>query len=354
MRSGFVFLSLLVLPACVRGSGELAGIADLLASLPTPSPWPSSTLTPSLSPSTTPTPTPAPTVPPTPLTTPAPTPTPTTPPTPEPMPTPTIVPLAWIRPSIFEMGQPPGDYYHMPGADETPHQVALTNWFVIQATEVTQSQWMDLMGNNPSYFNGNGGNPVEQVSWYDAVAYANALSAKSGLPKAYDLSSCVGKPGSGDFVCENVSMTSTSPYSAKGWRLPTEAEWELSYRAGTKTTWYFGSTPTSIRDYACIDQSNTRGTQPVGKLLPNAWGLFDMAGNVWEWCNDWYGDYPGRVDNPVGPTSGTRRVARGGSWNYRRDEARAASRGNIFTPEFRNFGLGFRLVKSEQALGFEP
>ncbi|MEB3297853.1 MAG: formylglycine-generating enzyme family protein, partial [Candidatus Sericytochromatia bacterium] len=178
----------------------------------------------------------------------------------------------------FQMGSPSGEADRSP--DETLHQVTLTHDFLIQATEVTQGQWRTLMGNNPSEFTGDDNRPVEQVSWYDAVAYANALSAREGLPKAYDLSSCSGTPGTDNYSCGNVTFTAATPYATTGWRLPTEAEWEYAYRAGTSTPWFFGSDSNLLGTYAWFSSNSGNKTQPVGQKQPNAWGLYDMAGNV--------------------------------------------------------------------------
>jgi formylglycine-generating enzyme required for sulfatase activity len=244
----------------------------------------------------------------------------------------------------FQMGSPSNESGR--NSDETQHQVTLTRDFLMQATEVTQAQWQALMGNNPSKFMGDSNRPVEQVSWYDAVAYANALSVADGLPKAYNLSSCSGTPGGGNYSCSNVTLTAATPYATTGWRLPTEAEWEYAYRAGTTTPWYFGSDSNLLGTYAWFYSNSGSTTHPVGQKQPNAWGLYDMAGNVWEWCQDWYGDYPGTVTDPTGPVSGSRRVIRGGSWNSDASLTRAAFRLITFFPDYRNDRIGFRLARS--------
>ncbi|MEB3237177.1 MAG: formylglycine-generating enzyme family protein [Candidatus Sericytochromatia bacterium] len=241
------------------------------------------------------------------------------------------------------MGSPVGE----PGrsSDETQHTVTLTRGFWMQSTEVTQGQWRALMGNNPSRFTGADNRPVERVSWYDAVAYANALSAKDGLANAYDLSSCSGTPGTGNYGCSNVTLTASTPYATTGWRLATEAEWEYAYRAGSTTPWYFGSDSNLLGTYMWFSSNSVYRTWPVGQKQPNAWGLYDMAGNVWEWCQDWYGSYPGTVTDPTGPTSGSNRVRRGGSWDNDASRARAASR-DPYRPDVRSLGIGFRLARS--------
>ncbi|MBM3260350.1 MAG: formylglycine-generating enzyme family protein [Candidatus Sericytochromatia bacterium] len=249
----------------------------------------------------------------------------------------------------FQMGSPSdelGSPSSEPGrnSDETLHQVTLTRDFLMQTTEVTQAQWQARMGNNPSYLSGDMSRPVDTVSWYDAIAYANALSVADGLPKAYNLSGCSGSPG-GSYFCSNVTLTASTPYATTGWRLPTEAEWEYAYRAGSSTAWYFGSDSNLLGTYAWFNGNSDSKTHPVAQKQPNAWGLYDMAGNVSEWCWDWHDTYPGTVTDPVGPTIGSNRVSRGGSWYYGASYARAAYRYSFY-PGYRYNNFGFRLARS--------
>lgn len=228
-----------------------------------------------------------------------------------------------IQPGSFVMGSPPEEAH----SNEEQHLVTITRPFYLKATEVTQGEWQALMGSNPSKFSSCGEScPVEQVSWNDAVAYCNALSRKEGLESCYD----------GDRF---------KGLSCKGYRLPTEAEWEYAARAGSTGATYGGL------DAIAWHNGNSGGmTHPVGQKMPNAWGLYDMIGNVWEWVNDWYDKYPGgAVSDPVGPSSdsfrGSFRVHRGGSWGYTARSCRAAFR--VSNDPGNRFGnLGLRVARS--------
>jgi formylglycine-generating enzyme required for sulfatase activity len=214
--------------------------------------------------------------------------------------------------------------------DETQHSVTLTGGFYLQTTEVTQGQWQALMGSNPSSFPSCGpGCPVELVSWTDAVSFANALSTVEGLAPCYDSAG---------------NVNGASVYSCTGYRLPTEAEWEYAARAGSMQAQY--SSLTSIAWY--MDNSGS-ATHPVGRRQANAWGLYDMLGNVYEWTHDWYaadyGNGNSTVTNPVGASSGSRRVLRGGGWSNHSSYLRAAER-HDYTPDIRGGFLGFRLARS--------
>jgi formylglycine-generating enzyme required for sulfatase activity len=208
------------------------------------------------------------------------------------------------------------------GGDEGRHKVTLNRPFYMQKTEVTQGQWNAVMGENPSHFRACGENcPVEKVTWHDAQRFIARLNAMSG----------------------------TSAY-----RLPTEAEWEYAARAGSQTALSNGSIAVTGCAYdATLDRigwycnnSNHR-SHPVAKKKPNVWGLYDMHGNVWEWCQDWYSDYPSSmVIDPSGPSNGTYRVSRGGSWYCGAQSCRSANRYKV-NPDYRNPLIGFRLMGTE-------
>ncbi|MCY2926365.1 MAG: formylglycine-generating enzyme family protein, partial [Planctomycetota bacterium] len=188
--------------------------------------------------------------------------------------------LVLIPAGKFMMGSPETEKDRQP--DEGPqHEVTISKPFYMGVYEVTQAQYEAVMGTNPSAFKGSE-NPVEQVSWDDAVEFCKALSAKTG----------------------------------KAVRLPTEPQWEYACRAGTKTRFGFGDDDTDLRDYAWFSGHSLSKTHPVGEQEPNAWGLYDMHGNVWEWCSDYYADSyaNAKTTDPQGPGSGTDRVLRGGGW----------------------------------------
>ncbi|MDB4622040.1 formylglycine-generating enzyme family protein, partial [Rubripirellula sp.] len=220
--------------------------------------------------------------------------------------------LKSLPPGKFMMGDANGDI------DETPHEVTLTQSFQMGIYEVTQAEYARVMGigNNLSNFTG-GNNPVDNVSWEDAV----------------------------DF-CRKLSELPAEKAAGRVYRLPTEAEWEYACRAGTTTKYSFGDDSSELGDYAWFDGNSGRRTHPVGGKKPNAWGLYDMHGNIFEWCQDWCGSYPGHaVTNPSGPTSGSSRVYRGGSWDYAAEGCRSAIRFWDY-PSFRDYNGGFRVCLS--------
>ena len=222
--------------------------------------------------------------------------------------------LVPIRAGEFQMGlraaDPPVTASTLSSVPQ--HPVRITRPFYIGECEVTQEQYQAVMGSNPSRYQG-GRRPVESVSWNDADEFCRKLSAKTGLDV----------------------------------RLPTEAEWEYACSAGSGGVFYFGDSSSRLGEYAWYVGNSGSTTQPVGQKKPNAWGLYDMHGNVWEWCRDWYArTLPGEArDDPVGPAQGDHRVARGAASPSSASEMRCAVR-YYRRPTFTASYLGFRAVVS--------
>jgi len=213
--------------------------------------------------------------------------------------------------------------------------------------EVTQAQYQAVMGNNPSSFRSSPATgevqskrPVEYVTWYDAVEFCNKLSETEELTPVYTITGRTPEVG-----YPITSATVTVNWEADGYRLPTEAQWEYACRAGSTTNWYFGNNESELGNYAWYSANSNSRTHEVGKKLPNAFGLYDMHGNVWEWCWDWYGDYPttDQVDYK-GAVSGSGRVVRGGCW-YDSAGYTLSSLRYYNNPFVRNSSFGFRVVR---------
>jgi len=227
----------------------------------------------------------------------------------------------------FEMGSRTGQ------ADEAPvHEVAI-DAFWMDRTEITQAQYGKLVLGNPSHFKGPN-RPVEQISWADAALFCNKRSRAEGFQPCYD------------------EETAACDYAADGYRLPTEAEWEYACRAGSKTDYCFGSDPRQLKPHAWFEANAAKTTHPVRQTQPNAWGLFDMHGNVAEWCNDVYDKDTYKTSpkaNPRGPAEGEKYVLRGGAWNASATACRSAYRVGE-DPGFQDAcfardAIGFRCVR---------
>ena len=210
----------------------------------------------------------------------------------------------------FMMGSPDSESGR--SSHEGPvHKVRITRPFYVGKYEVTQAAYEAVVGKNPSHFKGSS-NPVERVSWHDSVAFCKKLSQPAGV----------------DIV------------------LPTEAQWEYACRAGTRTRFSFGDDLNyrQLGEYAWYSSNSGNKTHAVGEKKPNPWGLYDMHGDVWEWCEDWYGSYSsGSATDPTGPSRGTNRVLRGGSWYSSVNCLRSANR-NRNSPDITNYNYGFRCV----------
>jgi formylglycine-generating enzyme required for sulfatase activity len=234
--------------------------------------------------------------------------------------------------------------------DEQPVHTVTVYGFYMDRSEVTQADYESRMNTNPSYFTGDSLRPVESVTWFDAVLYCNARSRQESKDTVYTYTSVIGTPGNGCSGLEGFD----ADFSKNGFRLPTEAEWEYACRAGEAADYYWGDShpPAAADDTAAIDAQavwnhNSNGsTARAGSKESNGLGLYDMAGNVWEWCGDWYGSYPaGSQTNPSGPSGGSSRVCRGGSCFNASLSLRSATRLGDYYPGTRISNLGFRCVR---------
>lgn len=233
--------------------------------------------------------------------------------------------LLLIPKGTFMMGSPESEQGR--NVDETQHEVTISKDYYLGVYEITQAQYEKVMGKNPSLFQGaivgneNADLPVDNVSWDDVVEF-----------------------------CKKLSDLPEEKKAGRMYRLPTEAEWEYACRAGSKTAYSFDDEEGLLPEYGWFSRNSSRRTHTVGLLEPNAWGLHDMHGNVWEWCSDWYGDYPkGAVSDSTGPKEGSYRVYRGGGWNYEAASCRSANR-NGYDPTYRINGVGFRLALSSSGI----
>jgi formylglycine-generating enzyme required for sulfatase activity len=270
--------------------------------------------------------------------------------------------LVRIPRGTFQMGSPIEE--EDGENDEVQHQVTISKDYYLGVTEVTQGQYQKVMGSNPSYFqkrvirkSDSSMYPVELVSWEDAVEF-----------------------------CKKLSELQKEKKAGRAYRLPTEAEWEYACRAGSTTAYCFGGNSKSLGDYAWFgnnsgskeldadalwsktkdDMEETQkyldtlfsagcSTHPVGEKKPNAWGLYDMHGNVWEWCSDWYGDYPeSAVSDPAGQREGGSRVYRGGSWFFGAAFCRSAVRRRLGPSQRDNSFIGFRVALSSSGITTSP
>jgi len=263
------------------------------------------------------------------------------------------LPEGWVaiktKGQSFQMGQ------EFPGRRWTytfpAHQVSFTYDFIMSATQVTQAEYKKIAGVNPTLHPGNEQRPIDNVSWFDAVLYCNALSKRDGLDAVYAYSD-VKKNPTNNQVTDLPGLA--LDIKKNGYRLLTSAEYEFVQRAGTTTTWFFADSDADQKNatnYAwCEVNATDKHTHPVGQLKPNKFGVYDITGNLWMWCNDWYVDapYPAtpQVDQ-TGPASGRDRIARGGAFKNDINHERSAYHWQ-WAPQDHNYEVGFRIARTVQ------
>jgi sulfatase modifying factor 1 len=245
------------------------------------------------------------------------------------------IPMVSVPAGTFSMGSTAGYSNELP-----VHSVTLSSYW-ISKYEITQAQYAEVTGSSPSYFTGDTSRPVEEVTWYDAVEFCNKLSSAEGYSQVYTITGR--SPATGYPI---ASAAVSVDWTKNGYRLPTEAEWEYAARGGSRGQGYTYSGSNDVGTVAWYGNNSGCTTHAVGGKAPNELGLYDMSGNVWEWCWDWYGSYSSSSQtDPRGLDSGSVRVLRGGSWNDNRYYCRAAVRG-YDVPYNRIIYVGFRVVRS--------
>lgn len=257
--------------------------------------------------------------------------------------TPVIKPeMILLQGGKFQMGSNSSDS----SADESPVHSVTLNSFYIGKYEILQKEYLSMLTPNPSRFKNDDTLPVESVTWFDAIKYCNELSKKDSLPPAYNVKS-------GELLDASGKVT-TDVTKVKGYRLPTEAEWEYAAKGGDKSGGFKYSGSNTVDEIAVYEansyikdiSSPDYGTHKAGSLKTNEQGLFDMSGNVWEWVQDWYDPYNSNtVTNPYISSGSSSRVLRGGSWIDRAVFQRVSCR-YYLTPETRYSDIGFRIVRS--------
>jgi formylglycine-generating enzyme required for sulfatase activity len=276
---------------------------------------------------------------------------------------PSIDGMVWINPGTFQMGSPVTEVLR--GTNENQHKVTLTSGFYMSIYQVTQEKYQAVMGSNPSSFSSSpaagetqGKRPVERVSWYSALVFCNKLSILEGLSPAYRISGST-DPAVWGAVPTNINNNATWDAveivtGSTGYRLPTEAQWEYACRAGTTTAFNFGESWNENDVWGWLKYNSNSMTHEVGKKLPNAWGLYDMHGNVYEWCWDRYDNgssvyRAGDLTDPMGATPGgygaDSRMRRGGSWEVLFQSARSAYRAYNSPGSSSKNDTGFRVIR---------
>jgi formylglycine-generating enzyme required for sulfatase activity len=263
--------------------------------------------------------------------------------------------MEWIRPGTFMMGSPESETGRT-AVNETQHSVTLTKGFYMGKYPVTQARYEAVIGTNPSGFTtpvspekSTANRPVERVSWYDALVFCNKLSMAESLSPAYQINGSADPAAWGTVPTDNNATWNAVQIveGSTGYRLPTEAQWEYACRAGTTTAYNWGMN--TIDETRANYEVDLKRTTMVGSYAPNNWGLYDMHGNVWEWCWDWYdSSYYSKspTEDPTGPGSAEfSRITRGGSMGITGENVRSAVRNHYNPSTHSNRTIGFRVIR---------
>ena len=244
----------------------------------------------------------------------------------------------------FYMGSHDSDEY-LRNNEHPQHRVSISHSTFMGVYPVTQKQFQDLMEFNPSMVVTYDLCPVDSVTWFSALEFCNKMSEAESLPPYYELKAVRRRANNNAIESAKVNVL-----GGDGYRLPTEAEWEYACRAGSVSPWCFGDQVLEVGNYAWYYDNSQMETHPVGRRKPNAWGLYDMHGNVMEWCYDWYGELfyqqcTEEEENPTGPADGIAKVLRGGAWQFGAEATRCAYR-NSSTPDAVAGVIGFRICRN--------
>ncbi|MDR1385283.1 MAG: formylglycine-generating enzyme family protein [Planctomycetaceae bacterium] len=252
--------------------------------------------------------------------------------------------LRLIPSGKFYMGSHDSDEF-MRNNEHPQHRIQVTKPLFVGIYPVTQEHFSSLLGFNPSTSTDVQNCPVDSVTWYSAIEFCNKLSEKEGFSPYYSLNATKRR------ASQAIEEAGVNILGGNGFRLPTEAEWEYACRAGSITPWCFGDLVLDVTHYAWYYDNAQLETHIVGEKKPNAWGLYDMHGNVMEWCYDWYNEFyyqqEQREDDPTGPMDGVARVLRGGAWQFGAEATRSAYR-NSANPNSTSNVIGFRVIRDAE------